>query len=678
MNLQEDLYEAIRSGNKSKILALLRKDVKLNILRATFDEIHNTALHLAFESVESSEAQLIEILDVFLNLGLDINVKNRLGKTILQLAVERRMKYVIDFCLSRKADPNIKHESWISIAHFVIEEEYRNLEIDRYGEEEEKKGADFVDWMLSRRFDFYYKKNEIGYSALYWANKLQLKHIVLILLKRANNLPEIEKNHTPLLSAFFQNNLNSNDNSRYVYDIVKLILEKNQSMSFETINEALRLAINSKQELKVIKLLLKAATYEQVGGLKASMAIDLFRLHPNLQMLRLLEESGTDFKTAYIKNCGDNFLHLVSRCNRVNESGMIEFLIDAGCDVNAFNSNQETPLQVAMTFEHCHIAEELIDHGAQVNVINSDGTTPLVVACEMCQARIFKKLIDHGADLNYKDENGRTLLHLVADNPTGFEWLIERGADVNAKDKMGKTPLHNAMNEFVVKVLFDAGAHIDAIDNQGHTPFYESLCRQNSHLIEELLKCGADIRDPKVFKLMQLRVKQLPYFRLDNSRSQISRYLKRHLIKLTVAGFLDDTSYVPGEFETEEVKKFFKLCLLEVEQLKRFYVDDYTSLYKFLHKGRNRRCSYVKNEKLQALVGDTALEKKFPNYFVLILGFYNEAKTRKTFLEKSFDIFDKITKINCPYLCIDSIFEYLSNVDLLCFIEAGKSLGLSC
>ena len=81
-----------------------------------------------------------------------------------------------------------------------------------------------------------------------------------------------------------------------------------------------------------------------------------------------------------------------------------------GSDVNAKNSDDWTPLQIAADKGHKEIAELLIVKGADVNMKNRFGWTPLAFAAERSHKEIVELLIAKGADVNAEHSGGTTPL----------------------------------------------------------------------------------------------------------------------------------------------------------------------------------------------------------------------------------------------------------------------------
>ncbi len=90
--------------------------------------------------------------------------------------------------------------------------------------------------------------------------------------------------------------------------------------------------------------------------------------------------------------------------------GTIKKHLDAGTDVNAKDTTDETPLHFATFNGHKEIAELLIDKGADVNAKNGGGGTPLHSAAKKGHKEIVELLIAEGADVNATNNSGDTPL----------------------------------------------------------------------------------------------------------------------------------------------------------------------------------------------------------------------------------------------------------------------------
>lgn len=241
-------------------------------------------------------------------------------------------------------------------------------------------------------------------------------------------------------------------------------------------------------------------------------------------------------------------LHFAAGYNRVP---VVEFLLEHGAEVHAFDKGGLVPLHNACSYGHYEVTELLVKHGANVNVADLWKFTPLHEAAAKGKYEIVRLLLKHGADptkknrdgavpldlvregdqdvadllrgntalldaakkgnlarvqrlvstenINCRDAQGRnsTPLHLAAgyNNIEVAEYLLENGADVNAQDKGGLIPLHNASSYGhldIAALLIKYSTFVNATDKWGFTPLHEAAQKGRTQLCALLLAHGAD------------------------------------------------------------------------------------------------------------------------------------------------------------------------------------------
>jgi len=196
----------------------------------------------------------------------------------------------------------------------------------------------------------------------------------------------------------------------------------------------------------------------------------------NIKVVSKYLDAGQDVNTQGYRG---KALHYAAKDGQYE---MVKFLISKGADVNAHARNwgDLTPLHYAASpiiNVGAKVAELLIDEGADINAKDSDGETPLDyaddakildllrkrggksgvddsihVAAKQGNIEAIKKHLDFVKDVNAKSDRGLTALHYAAGavgdgHKEIAELLISKGADVNAKGKSDSTALDYAENE---------------------------------------------------------------------------------------------------------------------------------------------------------------------------------------------------------------------------------------
>jgi ankyrin repeat protein len=167
----------------------------------------------------------------------------------------------------------------------------------------------------------------------------------------------------------------------------------------------------------------------------------------NIEMAQLLIRNGVNMEE--VNKWGWTPLYHAVICSESSEA-LIALLLDAGADISATCTSDDTILLAATMFGTTSIIQLLLDRGAVPSTRN-DGSTALHIAAEVGTEATVQLLLDAGVDIKAKDNFGQTALHYAVQAGTPFD----RGA--------------------VVKVLLQCGANIDAIDNEGLTPLQALL-----------------------------------------------------------------------------------------------------------------------------------------------------------------------------------------------------------
>lgn len=100
-----------------------------------------------------------------------------------------------------------------------------------------------------------------------------------------------------------------------------------------------------------------------------------------VQLLSLLMESGLNNIDINLKESreANTLLHEAAIKDCADSA---EYLIQKGIDVDAKNSNDETPLHVCAIIGSCEMTKVLLEHGADVYAKDKKGRTPLMLALE--------------------------------------------------------------------------------------------------------------------------------------------------------------------------------------------------------------------------------------------------------------------------------------------------------
>jgi ankyrin repeat protein len=187
-------------------------------------------------------------------------------------------------------------------------------------------------------------------------------------------------------------------------------------------------------------------------------------------------------------------------------------LLEAGSDLNAGDSTGESPLQMLMQlYGQGHGYSEGVDALAffeqlvgdnHIDIFRREAPKILHLACENDRSDIIALILGHDVDINVLVD-GSSALHTLLNEDSGAEdaltYLLEHGANVNLRDNKRRTPLHLAAQwggwgQSLVSRLLDLGANRDEIDVDRWTPLHFACSEGDLGTVKCLLEHKQGLR----------------------------------------------------------------------------------------------------------------------------------------------------------------------------------------
>ena len=133
----------------------------------------------------------------------------------------------------------------------------------------------------------------------------------------------------------------------------------------------------------------------------------------------------------------------------------------------SFPDGKTSPMHLAASDDaDCSTAIilQLIEHNGNINAVDSNGETPLLLAIKSGNADMANLLLSHGATPDLKNTAGNAPLHVAVPDPELVKILLKYDAELDITDDDGNTPLHLAVKDNavdVVRMLLEGGAKTD-------------------------------------------------------------------------------------------------------------------------------------------------------------------------------------------------------------------------
>lgn len=163
-----------------------------------------------------------------------------------------------------------------------------------------------------------------------------------------------------------------------------------------------------------------------------------------------------------------------------------KLLLQAGADPNVKTANGSTLLHLAVQKDNEEVINTLLEYNANTNIFDKMEQAPLYYAKSN---KIRRILLENGAN---PDEKPYLHWALKTDNNEFFNDLLKTDLDVNIEDRSGKTPIFYCKKAEDAEKLINKGAYLNYQDDKGNTPLHQYYATGNTEMINAIKDLGAD------------------------------------------------------------------------------------------------------------------------------------------------------------------------------------------
>ncbi|RWS27838.1 ion channel nompc-like protein [Leptotrombidium deliense] len=178
---------------------------------------------------------------------------------------------------------------------------------------------------------------------------------------------------------------------------------------------------------------------------------------------------------------------------------MLRLVVDAGCDVNARNSDGQTPLHIVSYEGDETYVKYFYTVGADPNAKDIEDRTPLHLATEKGHFRIVDLLTEKfKASIYQRTKDGSTVMHIASrsGHPATAMAFMKKGVPLHMPNKTGAKAIHMAAisgQVDVIKTVLSKGEFIDVRTNEGLTALHLAVQASEEEVVETLLGYGANV-----------------------------------------------------------------------------------------------------------------------------------------------------------------------------------------
>ena len=326
------------------------------------------------------------------------------------------------------------------------------------------------------------------YNSLSDNSEKKVHDLVMLLLRYGAKVDVANGISTPLALAAELNYIT----------LVELLLENGCNVNTQSSNGRTALiSAASKGNVEAVFLLLKHKADVNKQDDNGMCAILVAAGNGHTEIVELLCEYDADV------NCADNFSRVpLTQATKNNHDVTAAALLKHGVFVNVTDATGDSALHIAAVEGNFVIAQLLLRYKADVNQ-NSDDNTPLTLASTFNNINVARLLIESGADVNIKTgDDELTALH--ESTLKGWlemvELLVDYGADLNSSAADGNTCFHIACQLGYIKIvqfLVSKGADVNLVcrarstmktDGEGETGFIRAARNGKFDIIKLLLE----------------------------------------------------------------------------------------------------------------------------------------------------------------------------------------------
>lgn len=395
-----------------------------------------------------------EMAEFLLDKGADGNAVARNGNTALHLATQFGQRKVMKLLLARRVNSQIANQDGATGLQIAV------------GTESDEAT---VPLLVKNKVDVNVRNIKTGNTALHLAVECRRPRIILFLLDRGATIDMTnEDGLTPLQLAAKTNNC------------------------------------------EAISLLLQRCAKVEARSLSGFTALQLAVHEGHWVAFDLLLIGGSNIN-AWSKH-GETLLH--EQAKKPTGIPIAFKLLEQGANIEARNSQGNTPLQVAALEGNKDMVMFLFSRGAKLDVETAKGESLLHITPPVDEdyLEILSLCLHYELDVNAVSSQGWTPLHQVVYIGTGaldlsydktedyVRFLVGQGADINARaaSATAETPLHLAAMAVVpraslITLLVSLGAEINALTTDGKSALHLAAERGRESIFRVLLEEGADL-----------------------------------------------------------------------------------------------------------------------------------------------------------------------------------------
>ncbi len=479
---------AIKLGNKEVVSALLSAGAG-EIAKKEGDML----LH------DAAAIGSIEIVELIMNANFDIKIKNKVGKTPLDIARMNKKDAVIKFLSSIMIDNNLANLAELPNSDKMADVLKQHVALNVNLVQKIIQTINTAN-STNRAIILNQLKEKIGWSDLHQAMLSNNEEVIVQALTQPNIDINCSLNGeegyglTPLYVAALIGNLPA----------VQALLNLNVKIDIATKSgwTAIHAAMvfTNPNQIAIIKLLLQKYNNLDMRLANGFSLLHLAAVNKAHHILNLLLNAPYSLNV----NCKDKAgLTPIFWSTYNNDPIGFELLAEAKADLMICDSESTNLLHFACFHQSIKMISLLLaSHPALLQATNKSGTTPFHTFCiKNGSADVIQQMLALGANVNAQNNNGWTPLYFLLMNNAPLEkikLILEKGPDLSLQfEGQLQTVLHLiAQQKFdlsIVQAIIAKSTSLEFRTINQETPLAIAIQHGNIEVAQALMDCGANI-----------------------------------------------------------------------------------------------------------------------------------------------------------------------------------------
>lgn len=505
---EASLQELIVSGQTEAVKNSFQLKQDINKV----DENGNTVLHAA------AQVNNVELVQLFLSLGVDTELKNKDSDTALHVAIKNNGPEAAEVLSVIGKDIFAMDAAGKTAIELGLE-----------------KGSAFYKAMINSRTGSII--DSFGRTILhYMVNATDVEAVKYAITQHIPLSPSDNSNMTPLKLALLNDKSEESitiaadlllagakmEPGKYEY-FENAVLLRNPSLRLDEGQTPLHIA-SIENHIGITSYLVKNRASLEAQDIAGSTPLHESIRYGNVENARILLEAGA--KVNAKDNLGKTPILLI--IPQRNRDAIYSLLLEYNGDVSIKDMYGDSVLHTAtMNGASEETFTQLLAAGADINERNKDGVTPLALAIDKGKTAIITYFVDKGADIHAEDTMGRTPLTRALEVDAEMTKKILTPQNIFTRDSYGNTVYHIAIMcaEPVVvlkdekkdipvaddlmatlEYIYSLNTEINTRNRNGDSPLSVAVQRNVQRAGEFLLSKGADIFSPNNNNYSPLRI----------------------------------------------------------------------------------------------------------------------------------------------------------------------------